>query len=815
MNGKNARQTALEILDRLKLWPVPIRPGEKAPIGESWGATRPTARDIERIYDQYPRAGVGILLGPDAGVIDVECDGPQGPDSLRKLCGGDPPATLGWNSHRGPHHIFRHSPRLAKLGKTVIKRPDLPDLEIRLGGDGKQFQSNCPPTAGDDDKPRQWGGCWVIADLPEAAIAFLETAPPPAPARPAPAAPPWMTSTASGHDGYATRALDEECSAVATAANGERNARLNTAAFSLGQLVGARVLDRGTAEQRLMEAASDYIRSDGEHAARKTIRSGLDAGEKLPRDLSHLASPRPAVSISSVQAPRPWPPLRSPELPPAAPFPLRVLPLPARRLVEEGAKAIGCPPDFLAVAAIGVAAGAIGRSASLMLKSGYFAPAILFQANIGPPSDGKSPALKMVASGIYKIADTLAEEYADAFARWEKDADRPGRDGKKQKTPPRPRPRRIDVDDATMEVLPLLLADNPRGLVMIRDELAALILGLNQYKAGGKGSDRPTLLKLWAGQPITKDRVNHADHVPVRVPHPCLSIIGGIQPDMLGELVDPRGRADGFLDRFLLSYPEAEPVPHWSDEGVATDALDDWSALIARLWLRPLDVKDGRSVPHVVRFTDSGKGRWIELYDLHADEMRTPEGDALRGPWGKFRDHAARLALVLALMRHAADPTANPDAVPDVDPLVVDDAWRLADYFKSHARRVHAAISRGPADPDALSLLSWIKRRGATTFREADVRSDLRRYRDDPPALAGAIKALTDRGVIRSKPEDRDPATPGPKPTPLYEVHPALLEAPGITEDPGIGSAAPPNGGNSGNSGRQESPDGDREVFEL
>ena len=57
---------------------------------------------------------------------------------------------------------------------------------------------------------------------------------------------------------------------------------------------------------------------------------------------------------------------------------------------------------------------------------------------------------------------------------------------------------------------------------------------------------------------------------------------------MLGELADPRGRADGFIDRFLLAYPDPLPVADWSDRGIPEDVADDWCSLIARLWMRPL-----------------------------------------------------------------------------------------------------------------------------------------------------------------------------------------------------------------------------------
>lgn len=471
-----------------------------------------------------------------------------------------------------------------------------------------------------------------------------------------------------------------------------------------------------------------------------------------------------------------WPPLRLDELPPVEPFPVDVLPEPAARLATEGAAAIGCPVDFLGVPILAVAAGTIGRSVNLRLKPGYFASPVIFAGNVGPPSDGKTPALKAVAGAVREISDRLAAEHAQALEQWQAESDKPGPEGKKRKSPP-PKPRRIDIDDATMEVLPAILADNPRGVLMARDELSALILGLNQYKAGGKGSDRANLLKIWSGDRIIKDRVGHEANIPIRCSHPALSIGGGLTPDMLGELVDPKGRADGLLDRFLLAYPDPLPVADWSPRGIPEDVTDDWCSLIARIWMRPLDVKDGRAVPHVAHFTPEGEARWVERYNAHTAEMNAADFPPhLRGPWGKLREYAGRLTLILTLMHHAADPTADPFIVPEVCPRRVDDAWRLIAYFKSHARRVHIAIASGPpngAMRAVKAIVEWFRDGHRASFTESEISQARRWIKGDD--LADALSFLTDRGAIRERPAPQ----PGPKggrpPSPAYDVNPALL----------------------------------------
>ncbi|MGO9601556.1 MAG: bifunctional DNA primase/polymerase [Isosphaeraceae bacterium] len=288
--------TALELL-RSGMWPVAIKTGGKAPIGNSWGSTRPTEQSLCETFQSCPEAGVGLLLGPEGGIIDIECDGPEGQDSLTKLMGGQIVPTFGWSSARGPHHLFRYDPRLARYGKSILKLPDLPGLEIRIGGNRKQLQSNCPPTVGADGKPREWNGNDEVANLPEAVFSFLDTAlaSPKREVSPHPSrglTPDTAFAVNSACSAYTTAALDDECQAVALAPDGEQNSTLNKAAFALGQLVGTGALDRSVVERRLLEAAADYVQKDGEAQARATIRSGLDAGQNEPRDLSHLDANR-------------------------------------------------------------------------------------------------------------------------------------------------------------------------------------------------------------------------------------------------------------------------------------------------------------------------------------------------------------------------------------------------------------------------------------------------------------------------------------------------------------------------------------------
>ncbi|MCY7977723.1 DUF3987 domain-containing protein [Bacillus inaquosorum] len=72
----------------------------------------------------------------------------------------------------------------------------------------------------------------------------------------------------------------------------------------------------------------------------------------------------------------------------------------------------------------------------------------------------------------------------------------------------------------------------------------------------------------------------------MQIPKPFLTILGGIQPDMIEEIVkaETAGSAnDGFIDRFLFCYPD--PVPsNWTDEDVSEEVVDEYCSVVFKLY---------------------------------------------------------------------------------------------------------------------------------------------------------------------------------------------------------------------------------------
>ena len=71
--------------------------------------------------------------------------------------------------------------------------------------------------------------------------------------------------------------------------------------------------------------------------------------------------------------------------------------------------------------------------------------------------------------------------------------------------PERPVYERAIVSDTTVEALAPLLVDNPRGLLLFRDETAGWLSGMGQYKSG-RGDDQAKWLEVHGARALRIDR---------------------------------------------------------------------------------------------------------------------------------------------------------------------------------------------------------------------------------------------------------------------------------------------------------------------
>lgn len=568
---------------------------------------------------------------------------------------------------------------------------------------------------------------------------------------------------------YAAAAMKLELEAVSQCTSG-RNNRLNEAGLKLGQFVGAGVLQRSVVEQALYQAACrsglDKDSNCGVGGINATIRSSLEAGIKKPRDMSAVSATNGHTNghvngQAAPAKPESWkPPTPLTALPPAEPFP-RVFPEVLESFIDEISWATNTPRDYSATPLLSVASGAIGNSRRLAIDDTQYQSAAIFAVIVGRPGTGKSRPLELIQEPLEKAEHANYEMWREAIKNWESSDD--------ETRGPKPSLKRCWIDDTTTEAMVRILGENPRGLIMVRDELSALITSCDQYKAGGKGSDRQNYLKMWSGSSIKVDRKN-LEGIPISVRRPFLSIVGGIQPSIVSSLRGTQGD-DGFLDRFLISYPDVLPARGADRRSLTQDAKEHWEATVQTLLDLQMGLEEQAYRPRMVHLTTDGWDVWKELTWKHAAQVNATDfPDGLHGPYAKLcPGYVGRLSLVIHCLRWACGDVTG----ENVDGESVRRAFILVDYYKAHYRRLYSSMGADPRTQEASKVLAWIARtRPAGTFSRREVYHDLRHGFSTPEAVEKPLELLSEHGYIRPLPEPLK--TIGRKPTPKYEVNPLL-----------------------------------------
>jgi Bifunctional DNA primase/polymerase, N-terminal len=246
----------------------PCNPIDKKPLTPH-GFKDATADEaqIRAWWTQWPNAMIGAPMGPASGLwaTDVDLDPPKkidGQATLDQLITKHtalPPTWTTITPRGGRHLIFAWDSNVeirnssGKIG---------PGIDVR--GNGGYII--LPPSRNATGGEYQWepGGPQAVA-----------------------LAPGWLVALAKAKkaSAYARAALDRECKNVASAQPGTRNDTLNTAAFSLFQLVAGGALDEQEVRDRLFEAAQicGLVADDGTAAVEATINSGAQAGSQQPR----------------------------------------------------------------------------------------------------------------------------------------------------------------------------------------------------------------------------------------------------------------------------------------------------------------------------------------------------------------------------------------------------------------------------------------------------------------------------------------------------------------------------------------------------
>ncbi len=432
------------------------------------------------------------------------------------------------------------------------------------------------------------------------------------------------------------------------------------------------------------------------------------------------------------------------DITPFRPFPVEILPEPLGEVVRCVAKAMGCDLSFVALPALSLLAGAIGNSRRIRLKRGWTEPAIVWTCIVGESGTLKSPPLEWLTQPLRQRDEAALERHAAAMEEFEAEKLRHAAAvavWKQKKSSSEPPPRspvapvaqRCFTSDATIEAVSVLLADNPRGMVLIRDELAGWVSSFDQYKSKG-GNDAAHWLSIHSAKGFAVDRKT-GDRKTIMVSQPAMSATGGTQPATLRKVLVSGHVESGLGARLLFTYPPRQRK-RWTEAEISADIDELYKGLINGLFaLEPQIDDDGKSQPLVVGLSPTAKTAWVKFYNEHASEQADLSGE-LAAAWSKLECYAARLALVVHCVRVVSRDTSliSSDVIDEVS---IGAGITLSRWFGYEAKRVYAMLAETETENETehRQLVEWIQTRGGTATAR-DLQRGPRRFRKAPPEYA-------------------------------------------------------------------------------
>lgn len=446
-------------------------------------------------------------------------------------------------------------------------------------------------------------------------------------------------------------------------------------------------------------------------------------------------------------------------LPSVEPLPVHILPPVLQNFVKEGARAIGCPPDLIAVPLMVFAGTAIGASRVVQIKEGWTESPRVYAALVARAGEKKSPAFKLAMRPFIAHQNKLQAEFKEQerlwgkqktqyeleLQEWKRSARRGDMDAFDMPDPPSPPVlSQIFTTDATIEALSVLLEQNPRGLVLSRDELAGWTKSFNQYRSG-RGADKEYWLSFWNGSDVVINR--KGSEQPLILSNPFVSVVGCLPPSVLSEIT--RGGEDGLLDRVLFSYPNPVPL-RWTEDEMSELTVLEVEKVFDGLF--GLDLGASGSAK-VVRFTAKARELWVDWVSRHYEEQNAPSfPEILRGPWAKLEAYCARFALIFQMIQYVSGCAV----ASEIDESSLLAAIALVNYFKSHTERVYMYLRTDSEDRLIADVLSFIDENGGETtsrelqrkkFREIKTASEAK---DFLSLLAERGYGVTEQPTVRS-----------------------------------------------------------------
>lgn len=339
----------------------------------------------------------------------------------------------------------------------------------------------------------------------------------------------------------------------------------------------------------------------------------------------------------------------------------------AQAIVQGYSDGYQCNRDFIITSVFTAVSTAIGKRVCTNdgRYKNYFP---LFICLVAPSGSNKTTPMREILRPLTNRNTSNYEAFQESMRKYNAEVKAGSENTEK------PQFRQLIISDSTPESRIKALSENP-NVLLVSDEIATMLYNMNRYNKSG---EVPQLISIWSVDDVI---INRKSETALLIKEPCLSIIGGTQPDVLADTFgSDYFMSSGFNQRWLFVYPDDVPPAMYSESKVSKEISDAWNKYIDGL----LDFDFANNGIGTLHIMDKAKQLYIDYYN----KLQIKKSGAcgyMAAVYSKLQIMVERWAGIVHLL-------GNNPGMSRVLPEEMEYSIRCMDYFERCAEKVYMKL---------------------------------------------------------------------------------------------------------------------------
>lgn len=365
-------------------------------------------------------------------------------------------------------------------------------------------------------------------------------------------------------------------------------------------------------------------------------------------------------------------------------FPLDIFPSDIQYYILECNKKLDANIDYMGCSLIWLISVCVGNTYEIEVKKGWTEPGVIWIAVVGRAGIGKTPSIDNIIKPLNVLNFKEIKRYSDQMEVYNYYNDLTKKEKEEHPEPIKPKKTQFIANDITLEALVDLHQESDNAVGVFKDELAGWFKDMNKYRAG---SDLEFWLSCWSSKSVSVNRMTRKGSF---IERPFIPVLGGIQPSIFNQFATDENKDNGFLDRMLLSFPDAK-VEEYNENEMHISDIMWYSSTITKFYqgLKSTILKrdnDGKIITQTLKFKQEAKDEWKRIFNrITKEQNNDEENEYLKSMYPKQKSYIPRFALLIHIFSSNFDEKVN---VNEISKDSILKAEKLSNYFIMNAKKI-------------------------------------------------------------------------------------------------------------------------------